>query len=1051
VEEKNRDQIIRNEIENIVAEIFPTLSEKNEATVDSLIETDNEKILSTLKQFSLFHIEEISITSKNDDKFNILDSLFSSINSIVTASYFLGFTIGTFIESNEGKINFYLGCKALHKKESGVFSKLLQGFYPGKGVTEVIESHKSQTLIKNLEGQKSGGIILAYPVNRIANEKQEFNMANIIRALYGRKFLISICATPMPSASINHDMKKYMELADKCHRLAKKNIGKEEGASNNKSETQTHSVSNTESKTLGFGIGGNTSSGSTATNNIVSTIWKVIVGGSGTTITDALNISANASSTKSTSTTDGKSLTSGTQKNWSQSLSYEEQNSLLIEIENFAIKMSDRARKGLSSGYWESFISFASANQETADLIAGTFLGEITKSDPDGLPPFSFTQPLNSTLPLLIPKHRREEETNSRNGLCSYITSEEFAIIASPPLSNVPGFEVRQKLELSLTDSTFLRSKKNGFIEIGQISEQGRVVANNSFKLSQEDVGKHIFVTGITGCGKTTTVKQILRKIKKPFLVLESAKREYRRLIAENNFKENTNVYTVGEPKICPLRLNPFFILPGVSVITHIDNLKAIFNASFSLYGPMPYVLEKCLHNIYKRIGWNLTSGTHKHIIIRTIKDAQNNSHIYPTIDDLKTEVNRYIEKEMEYSTELSSNIKSAICARLDSLCVGSKGFTFNNQVCIDIQKLLETNTILELESLADDDDKAFFVGLILTFISEYRQLKARKSSLIKDFGQLEHILVIEEAHRLLKNVNKADGSEMVGNPKGKAVEAFCNMIAEMRSLGQAVIVAEQIPTKIAPDVIKNSNTKIVHRLVASDDQRAICASLGITEQEASYLNQLSSGFAICHKEGMSKPIEVKVKASTLNTAIDDVAIDRMGNKLFNGKKNQLLEIYETGFLNRNRFHIIVFRFINSLILGNSSCGKLLSEFYKTLQQTPTFHGLSQEAMLIGLKQKFLPVLTSPVLGFEKNKVNQDLIDKISGISDNQNSKPELLDSLNKWIDDNFCELILDRICSLIFIEASKTKPSLSHLEIAKKFFLIEDLEAIEAIFKGRL
>ena len=67
----------------------------------------------------------------------------------------------------------------------------------------------------------------------------------------------------------------------------------------------------------------------------------------------------------------------------------------------------------------------------------------------------------------------------------------------------------------------------------------------------------------------------------------------------------------------------------------------------------------------------------------------------------------------------------------------------------------------------------------------------------------LQHLLVIEEAHRLLKNIDTERSSENTGNPKGKALEHFTNMIAEMRSYGQGVIIAEQIPTKLAPDVIK--------------------------------------------------------------------------------------------------------------------------------------------------------------------------------------------------------------------------------------------------------
>ncbi|WP_169703219.1 ATP-binding protein [Candidatus Kuenenia stuttgartiensis] len=102
----------------------------------------------------------------------------------------------------------------------------------------------------------------------------------------------------------------------------------------------------------------------------------------------------------------------------------------------------------------------------------------------------------------------------------------------------------------------------------------------------------------------------------------------------------------------------------------------------------------------------------------------------------------------------------------------------------------------------------------------------------------------------------------MVGNPKGKAVETFCNVIAEMRALGQGVIVVEQIPTKIAPDVIKNTNTKIVHRLVSKDDQTLLAGSLNQSDEDALYLGSLKTGHALCHKEGMDKPIEVEINYS---------------------------------------------------------------------------------------------------------------------------------------------------------------------------------------------
>lgn len=43
----------------------------------------------------------------------------------------------------------------------------------------------------------------------------------------------------------------------------------------------------------------------------------------------------------------------------------------------------------------------------------------------------------------------------------------------------------------------------------------------------------HVFVTGVTGSGKTTTCHHLLRESMLPFLVIEPAKTEYRMLLEE--------------------------------------------------------------------------------------------------------------------------------------------------------------------------------------------------------------------------------------------------------------------------------------------------------------------------------------------------------------------------------------------------------------------------------------------------------------------------------------------------------------------------------------
>ena len=233
-------------------------------------------------------------------------------------------------------------------------------------------------------------------------------------------------------------------------------------------------------------------------------------------------------------------------------------------------------------------------------------------------------------------------------------------------------------------------------------------------------------------------------------------------------------------------------------------------------------------------------------------------------MQDLKDEVDNYIENEMTYEGEVKGNIRSAIKARIDSLCVGAKGFMFNTYDVTNFDELFNNNVVLELEGLADDGDKAFSLGLLIIYVNEYRQLKKE----VGEVNGLEHILVIEEAHRLLKNVSTENNEDM-GNPKGKAVEHFTNMLAEMRSYGQGVIVVEQIPSKLAPDVIKNSSNKIIHRIVALDDQEAVANTIGVPAENAIYLGNQKTGYALCHKEGMVQPVIVKIPEIEKNSISD--------------------------------------------------------------------------------------------------------------------------------------------------------------------------------------
>ena len=116
----------------------------------------------------------------------------------------------------------------------------------------------------------------------------------------------------------------------------------------------------------------------------------------------------------------------------------------------------------------------------------------------------------------------------------------------------------------------------------------------------------------------------------------------------------------------------------------------------------------------------------------------------------------------------------------------------------------------------------------------------------------LEHVIVIEEAHRLLRN--RGDG-----RASAHAVELFAGMLAEIRAYGEGIVVAEQIPTKLVPDVVKNTALKVVHRLPAYDDRRLVGAAMNLDEDQSREVVSLPPGAAAVFADGMDRPLRVRV------------------------------------------------------------------------------------------------------------------------------------------------------------------------------------------------
>lgn len=933
-----------------------------------------------------------------------MDKLFTAIHS-------LGDPIAYGIVSYGGQTNLVLGVES--KDAQDVVESFIQGLLTGIELTPFSPHFTSRS-----DSAQMGGIVSAVPVVKIEDEKQQFDISALMRSLNGQDYTVLCIARPYAIDEVQRKYSEIISIRDKCFAVSKKNIARQ------KSESDTDTTTNTKSSS--FNLGG-------------------MIGGMGGPVMGGINIGGSWS--KSVSEAVAKTI--GT----SDTTSHDVQNGFALELMEYCDKAIERLRQGQNMGMWGMAIAYSASKAITANIIQACLCGELSKPVNDILPLKKFSYSLKEKEQILIPR------LDKGNPLLAPITSSELGMICTPPYEAVPNFELKQGKVYPMIGSS---SAASDGVVIGCVSDGHRSLKNMEFSLSEKDLNKHTFICGITGSGKTTTVKGILRNCKKPFMVIESAKKEYRNIDIGDR---PLTVYTLGKPELNCLQFNPFYIQCGINLQTHIDFLKDLFNASFSFYGPMPYILEKCLHNIYRNKGWNLTLGYHPYLInsqnsvnafdsdyLKKQYTLKTHKYLFPTMQDLKNEVKRYIDVELQYDGEVGGNIKTAMLARLDSLCVGSKGFMLNTYEPIAMGKLMQENVVFELEGLADDSDKAFCVGLLVVFINEYRQVFKDEHPTEK-IG-LQHLLVIEEAHRLLKNVDTEKSSENMGNPKGKAVEHFTNMIAEMRSYGQGVIIAEQIPSKLAPDVIKNSSNKIVQRVVSADDQALVANTIGIKEEDAVYLGSLKTGYALCHKEGMSLPVFVKIDPVSDNIVLDENILTMREGKMFEEINLSLIKENTSDVINT-----LSLKMLNSLLAQSPAlvidtidkCKQVLKNELTKKDITLVFCNKKEDLFGVVLADGVMQLIVNGVYGFNDLMCN-DLYEKLVDflIREKAEAIPAIREGIKKgYMQDpkNRCKLVISRLIKLNYDKTVNIRKSIEQYFMVEENALFEDIE--EAVRKG--
>jgi hypothetical protein len=401
----------------------------------------------------------------------------------------------------------------------------------------------------------------------------------------------------------------------------------------------------------------------------------------------------------------------------------------------------------------------------------------------------------------------------------------------------VPGIEVRQPMPDFEPGGRAIQPNPDE-IHLGMYQRGGVV------RLKVRDLARHGLVAGLPGSGKTNTCLFWLSQLQErgvPFTVIEPAKTEYRGLIRQPGF-EDLLIFTLGDETTAPFRLNPFELLPGIRLEVHIEALNVAINAALPQFGVLPTIIEEALEEVYTRHGWRLTDRG-------PLADNAQPRRLFPTMAEFYQAAVQAVEGR-GYRGELHDNILAAVKGRIGSLLRGSKGWMFNCRRSLPPDILFGRPVVLELDSLSDDV-KALTMMFLLIMLREHRQAQARAAGGPGD--GLQHLLLIEEAHRIMENVATVSNPEVSADTRAKAVRVITDFLVEMRAYGQGVLIAEQSPEKLVPDAVRNTNLKVGHMLPGRQDREALAAAMIMDEAQEQFMGKLRVGQAAVFMTGLEK------------------------------------------------------------------------------------------------------------------------------------------------------------------------------------------------------
>ncbi len=337
--------------------------------------------------------------------------------------------------------------------------------------------------------------------------------------------------------------------------------------------------------------------------------------------------------------------------------------------------------------------------------------------------------------------------------------------------------------------------------------------------LSENDVKRHMFITGLTGMGKSNFVKQLLFQLASvyphvPFLLIEF-KGEYKTL---HNDEFPITIHRPGDT----LKIN-IFNPRGANPKVHAEKIMNLLISCQIItfqdeYSPqMEKIFVEILYKICsdpKRRNWE--------------------------------GFDYYIKQLMNENKSKYYNIQNTISGienRIRRLKNGPMKTIFSEDLNFDLQEIIQTNTIIDLSSIiqcgGSKKDAVFFSNILFNHVWQHNIKRGSCS-------EINHFTLIEDSQFLLsqKSTNHLKSSTYL--------EDFALLL---RGTGECLITINTRPT-ISEDVMANAGVIISFQI--SYDQQLMGKLLSLKEKKIFYLTLLDIGECIIKTNSIPTPFMIR-------------------------------------------------------------------------------------------------------------------------------------------------------------------------------------------------